>query len=116
MSWDPAAHYNPSTGQIEDSCAPSCACDGQCPNGPRVSPRVMIVPVCSPLEADCAAGGPNNGKITITNFLSFFIDGYDDKGKIEIYATLIGAAGEIDKSGGSPPVTGAFLKIPVLVR
>ena len=118
MSWDPDATFNPSTGKIDDSCAPECTCDGDplCPYGGRVSPRVIIVPVCSPTEADCAAGGPNNGKITITNFLSFFLDDYDDKGKIEIYATLIGAAGEIDRGGPPAPANGTFLKVPVLIR
>jgi Flp pilus assembly protein TadG len=122
LSWDPDATFNPSTGQVEDTCAPSCTCDGdpQCPYGGRISPRVIIVPVCDPTDpttgADCSAGGPNNGKITIGYFLSFWLDSYDDHGKIEIYATLMGTAGEMSKGGPAAPVNGSFLKVPVLVR
>jgi hypothetical protein len=117
LSWDPDASVNPVTHAVEDSCAPNCSCggDSNCPYGGKISPRVMIVPICSPMEADCAAGGPNNGSITVTNFLAFFLDGYNSKGKLVIYATLIGSAG-ILTSGPQAPANGSFLRTSVLVR
>jgi hypothetical protein len=115
LAWDPNATFNVSTGRVENSCAPSCGCDGgNCAYGGRISPRVMIIPVCSPTQADCRDGGPNNGEITITNFLSFFLDSYEEHHTI-IHATLMGTGGEI-VSGGAPPANGTFLKAPVLVR
>jgi Flp pilus assembly protein TadG len=117
LAWDPDATFNQSTGRVENTCAPNCGCDGgHCAYGGRISPRVIIVPVCSPLEQDCRDGGPNNGQITIINFLSFFLDSYEDHGKIEIYATLMGTGGEVVAGGSPAPANGAFLKIPVLVR
>jgi Flp pilus assembly protein TadG len=117
IDWDPDAEFNPSTGAIDDSCAPSCTCDGQCPYGGQISPRVIIVPVCSPLQADCRDGGPNNGQITITNFLSFFLlDAQDFSGKLVFYTVLVGTGGEVDRNSPDAPAEGTFLKVPVLIR
>lgn len=118
FGWDPDAKVELVDGKYEvvNSCATTsagCVCDSLgCPNGPRVSPRVMTVAVCSPAEADCADGAAGNGQITVTNFLSFFMDDWDN-GKNVIKATLIGTGGII-KGGGIP--SEPFLHTIILVR
>lgn len=120
LDWDPAAEWDDDTKTVVNSCADtnSCSCDGApCPNGGRVSPRIAIVPICSPSEADCVAGGPNDGTITITNFLSFFIVRREGNGnELHIVAQLVGTAG-MTVSGASPaPNNAAFLKVIRLIR
>ena len=115
------------TATLMDSCqATTCTCPGNvnslCPNGPGISPRVAIVPVCSPTESGCATGGQSNNTITITEFLSFFILGYSGNGNnLDISAILIGSAGSVVPMGGGTPVgsvppSGSFLKAVVLIR
>jgi hypothetical protein len=72
------------------------------------------VPVCSPLEADCANGGPNNGSITVTNILAFFLtQGYDDG---DIHAVLIATAGALTSNPSATTPNGSFLKVVQLIR
>lgn len=72
FDWDPSAQWDQSTGTVIDSCATTgCACDGPCPNGPNVSPRVVVAPVCSPLEATCAAGGARTRRSRRRTFWPF---------------------------------------------
>jgi len=127
ISWDPNAivqiSYNADgtkKATVVNSCAPQCSCPGNpnsvCPNGPGISPRVFVVPVCAPTESDCALGGQNNSQITITKFLSFFMVGTSGSGSnLDIIVTLINSAGTL-VSGGSTPPSGAFLQTVVLVR
>ncbi len=128
IAWDSNAWYqvdtDSSTGKktvtINDSCAPNCQCPGYtCPYGGSQSPRIVDVPICTigPSDPDCMLGGPNNGSIKITDFLSFFIlnPGYSGNGNnLTIHAVLIGHAGEKFKYGGTS--TAAFLQTVVLVR
>ena len=116
MDWDPGARWDGE--RIAGSCADtdSCTCDGNCPYDGKMSPRIAIVPVCSPAEASCVAGGPSNSTITITNFLSFLIMGHSGNGNnMNIEAILVGAGGTVRKDAGSPPANAAFLKTVVLV-
>ncbi|PYR46662.1 MAG: hypothetical protein DMF89_21335 [Acidobacteria bacterium] len=128
IGWDPGASvqitYNPDgtkKATVVNSCAPSCSCPGNpnsfCPNGPGVSPRVFVVPVCAPTAPDCALGGQNNNQITIKAFLSFFLVGSSGNGSsLDITATLINSAGSIVPNG-SPATPGApFLETVVLIR
>jgi hypothetical protein len=116
IAWDTGAHWDPSTQSIVGSCAPHCYCDGYvCPNGGTASPRVMVVAVCSPTEIDCAAGGPDNGHVTITNLLSFFLESASSHGnEVSIVGRLIGTGGEFSRGAGNSP--SAFLLIVRLVR
>jgi Flp pilus assembly protein TadG len=122
FGWDEEATFNAETGQVEDTCAPNCTCGGDplCPYGGRISPRVFIVPICRPdTDTDCSQGGPNNGSITITEFLAFFIKDppYTGNGKtLTIHATLMGSAGLFDPNFPAPPGPSSFLKVPVLIR
>jgi hypothetical protein len=128
IAWDPNANvqitYNPDgtkKATVVNSCAPSCSCPGNpnslCPNGPGISPRVVVVPVCSPTVPDCALGGQNNNQITITKFLAFFLVGTAGNGSsLDIIATLINTAGALISSGSPAPPGGAFLETMVLIR
>jgi len=133
IAWDPGSSVqvtaNPGgtkTATVVNSCAPNCTCPGNlnsvCPNGPGVSPRVAIVPVCEPTESGCASGGVNNNTITIKEFLSFYILSYSGNGNnLDITATLLSSAGQIvpmggGTPGGTTPPAGAFLKAMVLIR
>src|SRR5262249_34439194 len=128
IDWDPSATVQITTdangikqATIVNSCAPQCTCpgnpDSMCPNGPGVSPRVAVVPVCEPTSPACSSGGQSNDTIVIKEFLSFFIVGYTGiDTKLDITSTLINSAGTI-ASGGSPaPTSGAFLQTAVLIR
>ena len=67
------------------------------PNGKYIAPRGHRGALC-PTQADCAGGGQSNGNITITNFFSFWILGYEmEGGNVLIDAELMGSAGEIDR-------------------
>jgi len=128
VQWDPGASvqisYNADgtkNATVVNSCAPSCSCPGNpnsvCPNGPGISPRVAVVPVCNPTSPDCANGGANSGSIIIKEFLSFFVLGASGNGNnLQIDAVLINSAGTQVPSGSSAPASGAFLKTVVLVR
>jgi hypothetical protein len=128
---DPNAYVSISTGAdgtktatVEDSCAPGGCGDcgfGGCPYGGQISPRVVVVPICSPFEAGCRDGGQSNSTITITNFLSFFVLDYVKCGGPGnndwcIKGELIGTAGAQVANGGPVPTGGDFLKTIVLVR
>ena len=128
IDWDPNATvqvttdaYGNKKATVVNSCAPQCSCPGNpnsmCPNGPGVSPRVAVVPVCEPTSPACSSGGQSNDTIVIKEFLSFFIVGYTGiDTKLDITSTLINSAGTI-ASGGSPaPTSGAFLQTAVLIR
>jgi Flp pilus assembly protein TadG len=132
FDWDPGATVS-GTGtstQVTGSCATSggCTCSGNpgnvCPNGPYVSPRVVVVAMCNgATDGNCALGGPSGGDITITNFLTFFITGCDGTpnvcrpgGHAEIDATLVSTAGASFSSGGSPTAGESFIKIINLIR
>ena len=119
IGWDILAHYDPTTKTIQGSCAPRCDCDPfVCPNASKgMSPRVFIAPLCAPVgDAGCVSGG--NGRthqITITSFLSFFIESATSHGNgIRIVATLIGGAG--DYSADFPGPTAPFLRTVQLIR
>jgi hypothetical protein len=114
---------------VSGGCADTdagCVCKGNpgdvCPNGPHISPRVAVVALCQSSEADCNTGGPNNGSITITNFMSFFVVGCNgdvnqckNGSPTDINAILIGTAGKFISSGGVP--TGEnFLYAITLIR
>jgi hypothetical protein len=116
FSWDSGAYWDSATNSVQNSCAPGgCTCDADgCPYGGAISPRVVIVPVCSPLEGDCAAGGPNNGKITVTNILVFFLTSGYDSG--DIHATLMGTSGALKSDPSHPTPSGSFLKVVQLIR
>jgi hypothetical protein len=120
ISWDSGASLN-SDGTLDGSCQDTtagCSCPSwtSCPNGPRVSPRIVIVPVCSPLQASCAAGGQNNDTITITDFLSFWIVSHEENGNdMTITAQYMGAGGLLG-TGGGPTSPGGFLGTVVLIR
>jgi hypothetical protein len=128
IAWDPGASvqitYNPDgtkKATVVNSCAPQCSCPGNpnsfCPNGPGVSPRVVVVPVCSPMVSDCANGGQSNSQITIVKFLSFFLVGTTGNGSnFNIIATLINTAGSAVANGSPAPPSGSFLQTVVLVR
>ena len=126
IAWDPNATVDLTTNAVVNSCAPTCSCPGNvnslCPNGPTISPRVAIVPVCAPTEAGCATGGQSNNTITIKEFLSFFIVGASGNGNnLDITAILVGSAGSVVPMGGGTPVgsvppSGSFLKAVVLIR
>lgn len=118
IDWDINAHYNPLTKEIEDSCVPSCRCDPYtaCPNGNRMSPRIFVAPLCSPVgDAGCVSGG--NGtthEITVTKFLSFFVvSATAHGGDIVIQAIIVGGAGMLDTGPADP---GGFLRTTILVR
>lgn len=126
MAWDPGANYmvygsgNNKTVTITGSCAgvpTACDCSPYiCPYNGTQSPRIVDVPVCDPIQADCNAAGPNSGSIIITDILSFFITDppYSGNGNdLIINAVLIGHAGTRD-----PGATGvsSFLNVVVLVR
>ena len=127
IAWDPNASVQVTTdangirrATVVNSCAPQCTCPGNpnslCPNGPGISPRVFVVPVCAPTVSDCALGGVNNSQITITAFLSFFLVNTSGNGSnLDITSTLINSAGS-QVAGGSTPPSGAFLQTVVLVR
>jgi hypothetical protein len=130
IQWDPNATVQVTTdangvkkATVVNSCAPACSCPGNpnstCPNGPGVSPRVAVVPVCAPSDAGpgCADGGANNGNITIKEFLAFFIvDSSGSGNNYAITATLINTAGALISSGTPVPPGGAFLETMVLIR
>jgi Flp pilus assembly protein TadG len=113
-AWDSGATWDRVKHTIENSCAPSCTCDGRCPYGGKISPRVVIVPVCSPLQGDCRDGGPNNGSITVTNILAFFLTAPYDDG--DIHAILIGTSGALVSDPSHPTPAGSFLKTVSLIR
>ena len=100
-------------------CGPSgtCSCNGSaanCPYGGLMSPRIAQVALCSVTEASCAAGGPSNSSITVTNIMSFFITDYQSG---DIHAILIGSSGELVPGGGAGPgPTGTFITVTRLVR
>jgi Putative Flp pilus-assembly TadE/G-like len=129
IQWDPNASVQVTTvngikkATIVNSCAPQCSCPGNpnslCPNGPGISPRVAIVPVCAPSDSapGCADGGANNGNITIKEFLAFFIVSSQGSGiNFDITATLVNSAGALVSNGSPSPPGGAFLQTVVLVR
>ncbi len=127
IQWDPNASVQVTTtnginkATVVNSCAPQCSCPGNpnslCPNGPGISPRVVVVPVCDPTYADCANGGANNGSIIIKEFLSFFVVGYSGGGNnFDITAILLNSAGSQVSSGNPVPPSGAFLETVVLIR
>jgi Flp pilus assembly protein TadG len=128
IQWDPNAAVRVTTdangnkkATVVNSCAPACSCPGNanslCPNGPGVSPRVAVVPVCAPTQPACANGGANNGNITIKEFLSFFIVGDSGGGNtLQIDAILLNSAGSMVSSGSPVPPGGAFLETVVLIR
>jgi len=133
ITWDPGSSVSVTTNAngsksatVVTSCAPQCTCPGNlnsvCPNGPQISPRVAIVPVCEPTVLGCASGGVNNSTIQIKEFLSFYIVSYSGNGNnLDITATLLNSAGQIvpmggGTPGGTTPPTGAFLKAVVLIR
>jgi putative Flp pilus-assembly TadE/G-like protein len=133
IDWDPGSSVQVTTypgglksATVINSCAPNCTCPGNlnsvCPNGPGLSPRVAIVPVCEPTDPGCASGGTNNNTITIKEFLSFYILSYSGNGNnLDITATLLSSAGQIvpmggGTPGGTTPPAGAFLKTVVLIR
>ena len=119
IDWDLGAHYDPVTKTIQGSCAPSCDCTPYaCPNASKgMSPRIFIAPLCDPInDPGCVSGG--NGSthnITITNFLSFFIESAQAHGNgIKIIATLIGGAGDFSASDPGSPAP--FLRTILLIR
>jgi len=133
IQWDPGSSVQVTTNPdgtknatVVNSCAPQCSCpgnpDSMCPNGPGVSPRVAIVPVCDPTYPACASGGQSNDTIIIKEFLSFYIVSYSGNGNnLDINAILVNSAGQIVPTGGGNPAgavppSGAFLKAVVLVR
>jgi Flp pilus assembly protein TadG len=128
IQWDPNASvqigYNPDgtkNATVVNSCAPQCTCPGNpnsvCPNGPGVSPRVAVVPVCDPTVLQCSEGGANNGNIVIKEFLSFFVLGASGGGNnFHIDGVLLGSAGSLVANGGPAPPTASFLKTLVLIR
>lgn len=131
ITWDPSATVTISgsgsstTASVTNSCANTssgCSCPGNtgnmCPNGPFVSPRVAIVPLCNgSTDPNCDVGGPNNGNITITGFMAFFINSFTNNGNSRVInATLISSAGIYVSSGGSPTGSGTFLKTISLIR
>jgi hypothetical protein len=76
----------------------------------------VVVPVCSPAQASCPAGGQNNDTITITDFLSFWIVGQSGNGNdMTIEAQYMGAGGLLG-TGGGPTSPGGFLGTVVLIR
>jgi hypothetical protein len=83
-----------------------------------MSPRIVQAALCSPGEASCAAGGPANSTITVTNIMSFFITGYSGIGNnLTINAVLIASAGSLVPGGGALPGPAAsFLTVIRLVR
>ena len=127
IDWDPGASVQVTTtggvnkATVVNTCAPQCSCPGNpnsfCPNGPTVSPRVAIVPVCSPTDPACASGGQSNNTIVIKEFLSFFVVGYSGNGNnLDITAILINSAGQTDPRGTPAPGSAAFLQTVVLIR
>jgi hypothetical protein len=118
MAWDPGAYWDPSSHSVQGSCAPACDCSSAgsaCPNGGRESPRIFVVAVCSPTEAACAAGGPANSHVTITNFLSFLLMGESGGGNnLTITAVLIGSGGINVPTAPGP--TAPFLTTIQLIR
>ena len=127
LGWDPNASVQVTTdangikhATVVNSCAPQCTCPGNpnsvCPNGPGISPRVFIVPVCEPTYADCASGGINNSTIIIKEFLSFFLLNVQNNGQdLAINAILVNTAGTAT-NGNPTPAGGGFLQTVVLVR
>jgi Putative Flp pilus-assembly TadE/G-like len=133
FDWDPNATV---TGMGADTkvtggCAEQaggCSCPGNpnsvCPNGAYASPRIAVVAMCDPAQANCNSNGQSNGQITITNFLAFFITGCNrvpnvckqGGGNLEIDATLIATAGDYFASGGTPVSGQSFLRTISLVR
>ncbi|PYR30977.1 MAG: hypothetical protein DMF90_26560 [Acidobacteria bacterium] len=133
IQWDPGSSVQVTTNPdgtknatVVNSCAPQCTCPGNpgsmCPNGPGVSPRVAIVPVCEPIDPACASGGQSNDTIIIKEFLAFYIVGYSGNGNnLDISAILVNSTGQIVPTGGGNPAgavppSGAFLKAVVLIR
>lgn len=119
IDWDLGAHYDATTKTIQGSCAPTCNCAPYvCPNvGKGMSPRVFVAPLCDPAgDAGCASGGNGSThQITITSFLSFFIESATSHGNdIRIVATIIGGAGNFSPTGGT--ATSAFLQTVRLIR
>jgi Flp pilus assembly protein TadG len=118
IDWDYNAHYDPITKTIQGSCTPNCTClpYASCPNGNRMSPRIFVAPMCSPVgDAGCVSGGNGSThEVTITKFLSFFVTSATAHGgDIEIHATLIAGAGDLDEGPADP---GGFLQVVRLVR
>jgi hypothetical protein len=119
INWDSAAHWDTTTHTVQGSCAPAqCTCDGSCPYGGRLSPRVVLVPVCSPLQAACAQGGPSNSSITVTNILAFFITGpaTGSGNNMDIPAILIGTSGELSSNPSAGHNDGSFVYNVKLIR
>ena len=51
IGWDPLATYDIATQSVQNTCATtgSCTCGGTgCPNGASISPRIVVVALCSP--------------------------------------------------------------------
>lgn len=122
IGWDPGASVNAS-GQVQNSCGSTlagCSCPGAtngCPNGQFESPRIAIIPLCDPSQGSCMVGGPAGQSITITGFLSFFINSESGNGNgLIISATLIGTAGTFISSGQTPTGSGSYLKTISLIR
>jgi Flp pilus assembly protein TadG len=67
---DPNARWNPTTMEIENTCAPGTCADNQ---AYLISPRIIPVALFN-IDAYLAAGyNGNNGSVTITNIMGFFV-------------------------------------------
>ncbi|MDR1989050.1 MAG: pilus assembly protein TadG-related protein [Acidobacteriaceae bacterium] len=121
MSWDPNAHFDPTTHEIVGSCAPSCSCSSgpaSCPYGGQQSPRIVQAAVCAPTEAACDGTVSGSSVITVINLLSFFITGYSSSGNnLDITAVLLKSGGDVSGGGGSGSgQAGAFVTAVRLVQ
>jgi hypothetical protein len=103
---DPNAAYNPSTGEVEGGCSVSGTCNcaykngdsPTCPYDGKISPRIIIAPLCNPLECY----GVKNGTIEPIGILAFFLESVTIKGNdVELHARLIKTAGNIVSSNGT---------------
>lgn len=108
IAQDPAATWNTSTNEVQNSCTmatPSCG---------SISPRVVVVAVFDPDDfakrsatndrSPCAGGGQC---VKIVNLFGFFIEGVDNSGNV--LGRLTEQQGEYIEGGWNVGDAGAFL-------
>jgi len=107
---DPGATWNPSTQNVDGSCAPGICADGQYH---ARSPRIVAIPLFS---MDAFFAGSPNGKttVTITNIMGFFVEGMGGSGNKDVLGRLVSIPGVT--LGGGVDETASFLRTVLLVR
>ena len=111
LALDPAATWNYTTKEVQNSCWQTSSCVGN-PNATQ-SPRIVALPVFDLQEYLATGGTTGNGQVRIVNILGFFVlnmVGNDVRG------ILMTAPGLYNSSGSSVPGPASFLVTISLIR